>query len=430
MPDQRDTYPGQQVTIFDNRGICQHSGLCTDRLATAFRTSQEPFVAPERRPDGRAHPGRPRLPVRGAEPGLRRHRGPGPGRLARPPRAGHRGHPGRPVPGDRRPAADRRRRAPTCPGPRAPPASTTRSAAAVTRRTSRSAAACTGTSGSATRAPARRRADPVRVGRRPARADPDDPPAVREARARRRPARAAVRRHAARTTRSARRPSWPGRSAGPARRAAVAPAGDAAAAGGRVSTRTQRARWVALALRAADEAKLPADPEFRAALTSYLEWRSRQRGRQRLARRPPGTGARRARPPPAPADAPPRQEPAVTLPGPDETVSFEAHIKPLFREHDRKSMTFAFDLWSCDDVRAHAAEHPGPAPRRHHALRRRLAARADRGVPALDRNRAASRKPGADACSPGCTCAPAAGGAPPGPAGRVRARARPEPYSA
>ena len=46
VPDQRDTYPGEQVTIFDNRGICQHSGLCTDRLATAFRTSQEPFVAP------------------------------------------------------------------------------------------------------------------------------------------------------------------------------------------------------------------------------------------------------------------------------------------------------------------------------------------------------------------------------------------------
>ena len=46
MPDQRDTYPGQQVTIFDNRGICQHSGLCTDRLATVFRTDAEPFVAP------------------------------------------------------------------------------------------------------------------------------------------------------------------------------------------------------------------------------------------------------------------------------------------------------------------------------------------------------------------------------------------------
>ncbi len=46
VPDQRDTYPGVQVTIFDNRGICQHSGLCTDRAPTAFRTNAEPFVAP------------------------------------------------------------------------------------------------------------------------------------------------------------------------------------------------------------------------------------------------------------------------------------------------------------------------------------------------------------------------------------------------
>src|SRR5271166_749578 len=46
VPDQRDTYPGQQVTIFDNRGICQHSGLCTDRLPTVFRTDAEPFVTP------------------------------------------------------------------------------------------------------------------------------------------------------------------------------------------------------------------------------------------------------------------------------------------------------------------------------------------------------------------------------------------------
>jgi hypothetical protein len=36
-------------------------------------------------------------------------------------------------------------------------------------------------------------------------------------------------------------------------------------------------------------------------------------------------------------------------------VSFEAHIKPLFRPRDQKSMTFAFDLWSYADVRAQAA---------------------------------------------------------------------------
>jgi hypothetical protein len=44
------------------------------------------------------------------------------------------------------------------------------------------------------------------------------------------------------------------------------------------------------------------------------------------------------------------------LPGPGEAVSFAAHIKPLFREHDRQSMSFAFDLWSRDDVQAHAAD--------------------------------------------------------------------------
>jgi hypothetical protein len=49
------------------------------------------------------------------------------------------------------------------------------------------------------------------------------------------------------------------------------------------------------------------------------------------------------------------EEAPAPLPGPDETVSFAAHVKPLFREHDRKSMTFAFDLWSQADVQAHAA---------------------------------------------------------------------------
>ncbi|MBV8159307.1 MAG: CDGSH iron-sulfur domain-containing protein, partial [Acidimicrobiia bacterium] len=46
VPDRRDTYVGEQVTIFDNRGICAHSGFCTDRLATAFHASGDPFVSP------------------------------------------------------------------------------------------------------------------------------------------------------------------------------------------------------------------------------------------------------------------------------------------------------------------------------------------------------------------------------------------------
>jgi hypothetical protein len=44
----------------------------------------------------------------------------------------------------------------------------------------------------------------------------------------------------------------------------------------------------------------------------------------------------------------------VTLPDPDEPLSFEAHIKPLFRERDRGAMRFAFDLWDYADVSGNA----------------------------------------------------------------------------
>jgi hypothetical protein len=36
------------------------------------------------------------------------------------------------------------------------------------------------------------------------------------------------------------------------------------------------------------------------------------------------------------------------------SLSYAADIKPLFREGDRDSMRFAFDLWSYDDVSSHA----------------------------------------------------------------------------
>ena len=35
---------------------------------------------------------------------------------------------------------------------------------------------------------------------------------------------------------------------------------------------------------------------------------------------------------------------------------FEEDIKPLFREHDREQMEFAFDLWRYEDVKEHAAD--------------------------------------------------------------------------
>jgi hypothetical protein len=34
----------------------------------------------------------------------------------------------------------------------------------------------------------------------------------------------------------------------------------------------------------------------------------------------------------------------------EDRISFEEHIRPLFREVDRESMEFAFDLWSHDEV--------------------------------------------------------------------------------
>jgi hypothetical protein len=42
------------------------------------------------------------------------------------------------------------------------------------------------------------------------------------------------------------------------------------------------------------------------------------------------------------------------MPGPDEPIGFEQHIKPLFRERDRDSMRSSFDLWSLEDVSTHA----------------------------------------------------------------------------
>ena len=150
VPDRRDSYPGEQVTIFDNRGICQHSGLCTDRLGTAFRSSQEPFVAPSGGrmdelvravrdcPSGALSLAFDDVEARdladwhGTREQVIEITQDGPYRVT-----------------GGLPLADPAGAA--CPGPQARPASTMRCAAAVTRRTSRSAAACTGTSASVTR---------------------------------------------------------------------------------------------------------------------------------------------------------------------------------------------------------------------------------------------------------------------------------------
>lgn len=41
------------------------------------------------------------------------------------------------------------------------------------------------------------------------------------------------------------------------------------------------------------------------------------------------------------------------MPAPE--VSFDADIKPLFREKDRDSMQRAFDLWNYADVKSHVS---------------------------------------------------------------------------
>jgi CDGSH-type Zn-finger protein len=45
--DRRVTYAGKRITIHDNRHICSHAGICTDRLQSVFRLRQEPWIDPD-----------------------------------------------------------------------------------------------------------------------------------------------------------------------------------------------------------------------------------------------------------------------------------------------------------------------------------------------------------------------------------------------
>jgi CDGSH-type Zn-finger protein/truncated hemoglobin YjbI len=135
---------------------------------------------------------------------------------------------------------------------------------------------------------------------------------------------------------------------------------------GKCITEEQRARWVEMLCQSADDAMLPNDAEFRAAFVAYLEWGSRigKENSQQYAAPPPNMpvprwwwvcnakpGARIS----ALASDPEKDAATVKLPDPGETPSFARHIKTLFRTMDRKSMQFAFDLWSYDDVAKHSA---------------------------------------------------------------------------
>ncbi len=136
---------------------------------------------------------------------------------------------------------------------------------------------------------------------------------------------------------------------------------------GRALSEEQRARWVQLILRSAQEAGLPADAEFRSVFTAYIEWGSRlalensQPGATPPPRMPmPHWDWMTAAGPPGsrisalPSHADP--DPPVVLPSAGEAVTFEKHVRTLFRPRDRRAMSFVFDLGSYEDVTRHAAE--------------------------------------------------------------------------
>lgn len=131
-------------------------------------------------------------------------------------------------------------------------------------------------------------------------------------------------------------------------------------------TEDWRARWVSLLLQSAREAGLPNDPEFRSAFQAYIEWGSRLAVENSQTEASPpermpmphsdwstGAGAPDSRIS-ALATQAEQTEPPVPLPAADEPVGFEKHIKVLFRQRDRQSMKFAFDLGAYDDVKQHA----------------------------------------------------------------------------
>ncbi|MFE9575135.1 CDGSH iron-sulfur domain-containing protein [Nocardia sp. NPDC006044] len=366
VPDRRDSYVGQQVTIHDNRGICQHSGFCTDRLGSVFRAGTEPFVAPsggrmdeivravrdcpsgalsfsmdgvEARETVDHHDCRPQTITVTAD---------GPYRVTG-------GIPLQDPTGSdltRAQGASREHYAlcrcgrsqnkPFCSGmhyyvqftdPVLPDGETPSmfhwagGFPALTRMTRLFYEKYVPE-------------DPL-LSRVFSNMSPDHPERVA---------------------------AWLGEVFGGPERYSSGYGGYQRMLSehkGKRLSEEMRARWVELLLRAARDAGLPNDPEFRSAFQSYIEWGSRLAVENSQSEsRPPANMPMphwdwntAAGPPGIRISALATEEepaPEVELPGPEETVRFDTHIKPLFRPRDRNSMVFAFDLWSIDDVRSHA----------------------------------------------------------------------------
>jgi CDGSH-type Zn-finger protein len=367
VPDRRDTYVGQQVTILDNRGICQHAGYCSDRLATVFRAGEEPFVAPSGgRMDEiiravRACPsGALSYALDGEEARAQVDHGnarepsievtkDGPYRITG-------GIPLRDAAGE--------------PVARGEGASTEHYALCRCGQ-SQNKPFCSGMHWYV------EFKDPV--------PEPDSEPTVFEwaggLPALTRMTRLFYEKHVPQDPLLA--PLFANMSADHPERVArwlgevfCGPRDYSERYGGyprmisqhlgKGLTEEQRARWVQLILRSAEEAGLPGDPEFRSVFGAYVEWGSRlalensQSGAQPPEQMPmphwdwntaagaPG-GRISALSPAAEAD-----EGDVVVPPAGEPVGFEQHVKAMFRARDRQSMKFAFDLWAYDDVCKHA----------------------------------------------------------------------------
>jgi CDGSH-type Zn-finger protein/truncated hemoglobin YjbI len=365
VPDHRDTYVGQQVTVFDNRGICQHSGLCTDRLATVFRAGQDPFVAPS---GGRMD------------------------EIVRSVRDCPSGALSFAIDGsEAREQVDHA-------GVRAPTVEVTRNgpyrvigAIPLVAETGLDVPRAEGASAEhyALCRCGHSQNKPFCSGMHwyvdfvdPA-PDPESTPTLFEwaggAPALLRMTRLFYEKYVPNdellspifANMSADHPervaAWLGEVFGGPKTYSTLHGGYSRMVSehiGRGLTEEWRARWVQLLTQSAREAGLPNDPEFASAFGSYLEWGSR------LAVENSQSHARPPQNMPMPhwdwgtAGSPgsrisalaPRTEPAPLgkPPADGDPVTFAEHIKPLFRESDRRSMAFAFDLWSYDDVAQHA----------------------------------------------------------------------------
>ena len=369
VTDRRDTYIGQQVTVLDNRGICQHSGLCTDRLASVFHVGEGPFVSPSGgRMDDIVRAARdcPSGALSFAVDGIEARTQVDWGDSRQPTIEVTKDGPYR-VSGGVELVDEREQPVLRDEG------SSAEHCALCRCGHSQNKPFCSGMHFHVNFE------DPVPM--------PDAAPTIFQwaggLPALLRMTRIFYERYVPADDLLG--PLFANMSADHPQRVAQwlgevfgGPAGYSTAHGGysrmlsqhrgRGLTEEQRARWVQLLTRSAAEARLPNDAEFRSAFGAYLEWGSRLAvENSQVDSRPPEhmpmphwtwdtaagpPGSRISASQPAPVDQP---EAPLVVPAADEPVRFDKHVKPLFRAQDRASMKFAFDLWDYADVHTHAA---------------------------------------------------------------------------